>query len=335
MLKINKINIKKIEWEKELGNSRLEFKISGDNIDYVIVNTIRRTIFSEIPIYAFNEFNFEKNTSIFHNNYLKLRFKHLPVWTIENTIDFIEPVKTNTNDTDIEEDTNENMVDQIQLNVEKNPNSSTLKQLTMYVNYKNKTHDIVSVTSSDAKFYYEEKQIPSPYHVPILLVKLQPDQEITFSAITKIGIEQEDAMYSAVCVSAYKQINDNEFDFFLESRGQINEKRILLVALININRRLDNMNKLINESEINEGQNGMIVIHNEDHTLGNLIARGMQKHNKISFAGYNLPHPLAKKVNFHYKLKENDNIKSVINDVIDYYKNLFGQINEIIIKELD
>lgn len=325
MQKISKITTNVISRETELGNSRLEFKLSGQNIDYIVANTIRRTTMADVPIYAFNEFKFDKNSSVFHNNYLKLRLRHLPIWAIENTVEFID---YNFNTVNVEKEDNEDTdEDEVELQVEKTLNASTLKQLTMYINYKNKSRDIVSVTTSDAKFYYDEKQIPSPYKTPIPIVKLQPDQEIAFSAITKIGTEQEDAMYSAVCVSAYKQVNDNEFNMFLESRGQLEEKRILQVALINIERRLRRFVKLIQEGKtVNDDLEGVVVVNNEDNTLGNLIARGMQQHDKVDFAGYNLPHPLSKKVNFHYKLKKGGNIKKVIEDVVEYYSELFTQI---------
>ena len=90
MNNIDKINLKIISHNDTVGSSKLEFKISGNNIDYIIINTIRRTILNDIPIYAFNEFKFDNNKSntLFHNNYLKLRFKNLPIWNIENNIDF-------------------------------------------------------------------------------------------------------------------------------------------------------------------------------------------------------------------------------------------------------
>ncbi len=338
MLKVNKTNIQIINKESDLGNSRLEFKITGPNIDYIVVNTIRRTIMSDVPIYAFGEFKFEKNLSIFHNNYIKLRLKHMPVWSIENSIDFIEEKNSVTNTTnDIEtinkENENEEEGDDVQLDIEKNLNSSTLKQLTMYINTKNKTNEIVTVSTNDAKFYYDEKQIASPYKVPIPIVKLQPGQEIAFSAITKIGTEKEDTMFTPVCICIYKQVNDNEFDFVIESRGQISEKRIVQVALINIERKLRNFIKLLDESKetiekSEDKQTGIIIVNNEDHTLGNLISRGMQQHKSILFAGYNLPHPLSKKVNFHYKLKKDGEIRSVIKDVVDYYSEIFSNIKK-------
>jgi DNA-directed RNA polymerase subunit L len=337
MLKVNKTSLKVLNKETELGNSRLEFKISGPNVDYIVANTIRRTIMADVPIYAFGEFKFEKNSSVFHNNYIKLRLKHMPVWTIENSVDFLEKIKavpSTFNDMETIGEENDEDGDKVQLEVEKTLNSSTLKQLTMYINTKNKTNEIVTVTTNDAKFYYDEKQITSPYKVPIPIVKLQPGQEIAFSAITKIGTEEEDTMFTPICICVYKQVNNNEFDFVIESRGQIIEKRIVQVALINIERKLRNFNKLLTENkattEPEDKQSGLIIVNNEDHTLGNLISRGMQQHSKVSFAGYNLPHPLGKKVNFHYKLESNGEIKSVINDVVDYYSEVFSQIKKSI-----
>lgn len=344
MLKINKINLKVLELETNLGDSRLEFKISGSNIDYIIANTIRRTIFADVPIFAFNQFTFEKNSSIFHNNYIKLRLQQMPVWGIENTVDFIDLKMNNNfenkdNDNDADE-LNKNNDDNIDMNLEKDLNFSTLKQLTMYVNMKNKTNDILSVSTKDAKFYFDEKQITSPYKFPVLLVKLQPNQEIIFSAITNIGTEAQNAMYSPVSVVFYKQINDNMFDFCLESRGQINEKNILLVAIKNIDKRVNNLLKyLLNEFKNNKDidytkSEGTIIISGEDNTLGNLIARGMQQHESISFAGYNLPHPLGGKVHFTYKLKKGGHIKKIMEDVCNYYIELFSKISDLITTEV-
>jgi DNA-directed RNA polymerase subunit L len=327
MLKVGKVNLKILNKETELGNTRLEFKLSGDNINYIIANTIRRTILSDIPIYAFGEFKFEENSSIFHNNYLKLRLQQMPVWSIDNTVEYLDNVEENK--MSIIEEEEDKDFDEIQLEIEKKT-VSTLKRLTMYISSQNQSNDIITVTTNDAKFYYNEKQIASPYKIPIPIVKLQPKQKIIFSAITKVGCEYDDAMFSAVSICTYKQIKENEFDFIIESRGQISEKRILQVAIININRKIKNFLKLIEEKDFKSNENnGVIIINNEDHTLGNIITRGMQQHEDIAFAGYNLPHPLAKKVYFHYKL-EKGNIKKVVKDVINYYEELFTQINKVI-----
>ena len=334
MIKIGKTNVSVIDSSNVVGDSYLNFKIAGPNIDYIIVNTLRRTIFADIPTYAFSIFNFEKNTSIFHNNYLKLRLQHMPVWSIKNTVDFIDITKPTVNMDKIDENDDEDNVGEIENT--NNLNSSSLNQLTMYVNYKNKSNEIFSVTTAHAKFYYDQKQLLTPYKNDSLIVKLQPGQEIAFSAITTIGTEKQDTIYSAVSIVTYKQINDNEFDFTLESRGQLTEKRILQVALINIERNIRHflnvfLDDIEKEQDINE-EEGLIIVNNEDHTLGNLISRGMQKHPKIKFAGYNLPHPLANKVHFHYQLDKNGNIKEIIKDVVEYYSELFKNIGKLVDK---
>ena len=51
MEKITDIDYEIIKYNKDLGNSILELKIKGKNINYIIINTIRRTILSDIPIY--------------------------------------------------------------------------------------------------------------------------------------------------------------------------------------------------------------------------------------------------------------------------------------------
>ena len=336
MISVNKLKITDIKHDNELGNSRLDFKLSGPNINYIIANTIRRTIFTDIPIYAFNEFTFEKNSSIFNNTYLKLRLRHLPIWGIENTIEFIDYNIKSTDPLldDIPEEDNNDNIDNIELGIEKTLNISNLKQFTMYVKAKNNTTNIMTVSTKDAKFYYDEKQIDSPYKTHIPIVKLQPGQEISFSAITKIGCEHEDAMFGAVCITGYKQITENEFDFYIESRGQIDEKRIMYIAMVNIERKIRNFLKLLEEENKNKIKTeedtlqGLIIVNNEDHTLGNLISRGLQLHPNISFAGYNLPHPLSKKVHFHYKLEKAGNIREIIKEVVEYYSKIFSYIKK-------
>jgi DNA-directed RNA polymerase subunit L len=333
MQKVDKVNVKIITMDNTIGESRLEFKLEGDNIDYIVANTLRRTILADIPIYAFNIFKFEKNTSVFHNDYLKLRLRHIPIWAIDNNIDTFDRKETNKEEENVEEEN-----DDYEMEVEKNVNVSSLKQLTMYVNHKNSTNEIMCISTAHAKFYYEEKLIESPYKIPIPIVKLQPNQEIAFSAITTLGTEQENSMYSAVCIVASKMINDNMFDFAIESRGQIDEKRIILVALINIDKQLKNFLKILKEDSktVSEEKNneGMIIVNNEDHTLGNLIARGMQMHKKVSFAGYNLPHPRVKKVQFHYKHVDGANIIKIIEDVVEYYTEIFANIKKAVDKNL-
>ena len=315
-----------LNYDSTHGNTRLELNIKGDDINYIIMNTLRRTILTHIPIYAFTEFNFKKNKSIFNGNYLKLRLKNLPVWGLENKIDIFTLEKQipnqNINDEAIEEDNDQD-------NTQTDLNSSTLNQLTMFVDYTSSSKEIVTVTTDHAKFYYSEKKIDCPYPVPIPLVKLQPEQSITFSAITSLGIEKTSAIFSAVSVCYYIEKTSNEYQFIIESKGQLDEKRIIDVAIINILNKLENIGKNVSSVVDDSKLEGEIILINEDNTMGNLLSYGLQKHKDIKFAGYNIPHLLVDKAIIHYELKSKKQINDVFNDVIEDTIKIFKKIQSL------
>ena len=337
MIAVDKINIELINYEEKLGDSILEFKISGNNINNCIVNTLRRVILNDIPIYAFTKYNIDKNTSIFTEDDIIERLSSMSVWGINNNIDFIENDNIQINkDNEIDKDI---IDDDIDINKDnENIDSSSIKQLTMYINYKNKNKEIISITTDEPYciFYYNQKTIPSPYATPIQLLKLQENQEIILSVITEIGIEQTNANFSPVSIVAFENFedNDNKYIFKLESRGQITEQRILIVAIINIERKMNKLLNLINKNnELTKLNEGSFTINNEDYTLGELIVSGMQIHKDISFAAYNVAHPLVYNLIIEFKVK-NNNIINIINDVVVYYKLLFNTIKNEIIKKL-
>jgi DNA-directed RNA polymerase subunit L len=320
-------SIKNVQYDKTKGSSRLEFIISGSKINYIMVNTLRRIILSQIPTYVFTEFTFNKNNSVFHNNFLKNQIQNLPVWGIDNKLEYYDNSLKVKN---VEDDEIEDLEDNVDLSIEKKVNSNSLEQLTMYVDFENKSNDIYTVTTDDAKFYFAQKQINNPYHVPIQLVKLQPKQLINFSVVTSVGIEEENSMYSPVSICVYDQKSDNEFNFILESRGQLNEVKIINIATLNLIKKLENI--LVQIPDNNE-DSGQIQINNEDHTLGNLLTYGLQQHKNIKFAGYNLTHPLEKRVIINYTLKSGkikETIKSVINDFIETFKEIDKKIEKVV-----
>lgn len=326
MEKIQNIDYNIALWESTYGNTRLEIEITGKQINHVIINTLRRIILTYVPIYAFSDFNFKKNTTIFNNNYIKLRIKNIPIWGIENKINIFIAEKKPSEIVDEEEMFN----DDIDLNTDTNNlNSSTLKQFNMFVDYTLPDKDIISVTTDHAKFYYDEKRIDSPYKVPIPLVKLQPGQTITFTATSSLGIEKSNSIYSPVSVCFYKEITLTKYIFCIESKGQINEKRIIEVGLINILDKLRKIPNILSTIKIDDKKDtGDIILMNEDSTLGNLLTTGLQSHKNIKFAGYNIPHLLEEKVIITYKTKNNENILTIFNDVIEYYITIFELLLE-------
>ena len=308
-------------------NNRLELNIIG--VNNTIVNCIRRVAMSYIPIYSFNKIIISQNTSIFNNNYLQLRLRNMPVYDImSDTHVFITKKKEKEV---IVEETNIEITNDIDTSVVDVLNSSSLKQLTMYLDYTNNTNDIVTVGTDDCKFYYMEKLIDSPYKLPLCgnipIIKLQANQKIKLSAITELGIENMNAMYSAISIFTFK-INDIlNYDMAIESRGQLDELKILNFSLSIL---CDILDKLIAIVPDNYNISGKILLDDSDHTIGTIIAEGLQNHKKIKFAGYNMPHPLENKVMFHYEMIEKDNIKDILNDVVIHYKKIFNTIKGLL-----
>jgi DNA-directed RNA polymerase subunit L len=308
-------------------NSRLEFKISG--INNTIINCIRRSVMTSIPVFSFNNITISENTSIFNNNYIKLRLRNIPVFGI-TTDDPIFIKKVENLDV-IEEETNADILNDMDMNNASTLNSSSLKQLTMYVDKTNTTSEIINVTTDDCKFYYMEKQIDSPYKLPkcnnIPLIKLQPTQKIKLSAITELGIEELDGIYSAVSIFAFKYIDDLNYDVAIESRGQLDERTIIEYGIINLNNLLDKFIGLIPDVSIISGK---LLVDDADHTIGTIIAEGLQNHKMIKFAGYNMPHPLDNKILIHYELVKETNIKDILSEIVEDYKKIFNKISKLI-----
>lgn len=327
---VSKIEIKQISWDKEPMNTRLEFELKGTT--HTILNTFRRVILSNIPIYSFNNITISENTSVFNNNYMKLRISNMPVFGIHSDNPIYTPPKKEEKEAKLEE----NDLNDLDINPNDDTiNSSSLKLLTMYLDYYNNTDEIITVGTDDCKFYYIEKQISSPYSKNIPLIKLQPKQKFKMSAITELGIEETNSIFSPVSIFSYKQITEDHYLAMIESRGQLDEKKIIQYAYDNIKMILENFLQLILEIDDNDNISGKIQMNNADHTLGNLIAEGLQNHKKIKFAGYNSPHLLDKKIIFHYELNESEgkkvyNIKEIITEIVGNYQDIFYKINKLV-----
>ena len=320
------LQIKQTLFEKELFNSRLEFEISGKDIDYVVVNTLRRFILSEIPTLIFSDFEIIDNTSVFNNNQLKLLLQNIPIVGVSNVPMKYKKKKYIEDEAEEEDEDLNNLIgnNEAELDTEEETvEDSSLVNLTMYLDYTNNTEEIISVTTEHAKFYYMGNEIKSPYPNPVILIKLQPTQKIKFTAKSVLGIEKEDAKYSPVSVCAYNQINDNKFMFFLESRGQLNEKEIIKRACYHINMKLNKLNKIFPKVTL---ENGEIKIPKERHTMGNLISHGLELLPETAYSTYYQKHSLDNEIFIKFGFNKEQDVKKLIDKVCKKYKEIYKDI---------
>jgi DNA-directed RNA polymerase subunit L len=311
--------LKVTSYDNTWGSSRME--VNMKKVDYVIVNSLRRTILTDIPIYAFDT-TININTSIFNNNYMKLRMSNLPIIGIENNQVFFKK-EEEKDDEESNFDEGFGLMDDIELTVDKNIDSSSINNFTLYLNYENKTPDIVTVTTKDCDYYYRGKKINNPYKIDIPIIKLQPDQKINLTSVSKLGTEKESSIYSPVSICSYEQVSDEEYNLFLESRGQITEYQILERAIDNL---IKNTDELIKNMSKMKTVDGMIKVGDIDHTMGNLISHfAMMEKNDVAMFTYNQPHPLDPVIVFSYRLKSStlDKVlEKVNNNIIKTYTEL-------------
>lgn len=319
------IQIKQNSFNKELFNSRLEFEISGSDVDFVVVNTLRRFIFSEIPTFIFNDFEIITNTSVFNNNQLRLYLQNIPVIGIKNIP--MQYKKKVEKDEEVEEDEDfQQLVGSNEAEIETEEETiedSSLESLTMYIDYTNKTEEIISVTTDNAQFYYMGSEIKPPYPNPVIIVKLQPGQKIKLTAKSVLGIEKEDGKYSPVSVCAYNEINDNKFNFFLESRGQLTEQEIIKRACYQINKKLNKLKKIFPKTTL---KNGEIKIPKEKHTMGNLISHGLGLLPETSYATYYQKHSLDNEIFIKFGFNKEQNVKDLVEKVCNNYSKIYKEI---------
>jgi len=230
------IHVKVIEHAKinDSYNNFLILQLTGSDINNVILNTLRRVIMELVPTYAFDKTNIDitKNTSIYNNDYMRLRLCHFPIIGIDNPIETIQQSANLEYEANIS--TFEKKIEDINIIAEKEQADKLEKaqNFIIYINVKNTTSEILSVTTShqDIRYYYKTKPIQSPYIQPLLIIKLKPGEEFisTLTSTLNIGLKYANYMPNAVC--SYVEESEHSYRFNLESLKQLTEKEIIIRA---------------------------------------------------------------------------------------------------------
>jgi DNA-directed RNA polymerase subunit L len=214
-------------------NNYLVLSMTGSKLNNIILNTLRRTIMELVPTYAFDkkDIDITKNTSIYNNDYMRLRLCQFPIIGVENDIKTIERSAELEYTANIS--TFEKKIEDINILEQKERDTKAEKSqnLIMYINVKNTTSDVLCLTTNDqgVKFYYKGKIIESPYKLPLLVVKLKPGEEFICTATSSlnIGLKETNHMPTAVCVFSEPSESEPIYKFNIESLKQLSEKEII------------------------------------------------------------------------------------------------------------
>ncbi len=359
-IRIGVLEYKKID---DSYNNYLKLSFEGKRLNNVILNTLRRVISELIPIYAFDRADIEisKNSSIYNNDYMRLRLSQFPVIGIINEYDTIH--KSSKLEYDANVSTFDKQIEDINVlaDIEQMTKLEKSQNLIININVTNTTNDIYNVSTDDkgVNYYYKGVNVASPYKNKLLILKLKPGEEFVCSMYSSlnIGLKSANFMVNSACTFSEPDDKDHFYKFNLETLKQITEKEAIIRACAIINIKLDNFLTTIT-SKINEYKSeqnfdsynidteidsaiqnssddvleqhrikGLITIENESHTFGNLLSRFLQDHSAIIFAGYKIDHLLIKELTIGYKTDGTD-IINIFKDIIKDAKKVYNDISE-------
>lgn len=319
---INIVELKKTPF-KDFQYSQLVLQIKGNRINECVVNALRRTALSDIPVYAIcnQSITIEQNDTIFNNDYMKLRLSQLPIFNVKNSIMFL-PREYWYN------------VDYSDIKRKKLPEDT--KKIDLYLNVNNSTNDVMNVTSESIKYYEDNEEIPDKITniKPVLLIQLRPNESFKMMAKAVLGVGERNDIWAAASNSFYNKIDTNEYKFMIETQGQMDEYEILIKSCKIIKKKLvdikQTVNKYLDNIEIKKNEVVEINLKNEDHTIGNIINDSLQNHPDIIFSGLSKPDLLIK--NIIIKVVCNTSLVKAFNTIIDNDVKLFDIIENELFK---
>jgi len=325
------------------GSNYLKFKLSGSDINYVIINTLSRIGLSLLGSFAWNPeyITIEANTSIFNQDQMKLRIANIPIINAN----YSKPIVPNSPDLvskclDLEVQANTSIFsskkDSLQeLEEIEEKKKELLNNLHMYIEARNRTNEIMCVTTNEkfTSFFLNDKKIPDVYPRETLIIKLKPGEDFICSAVADFNIPMFNSIYSSVSVFAHEEIDENTFVITVESIRQLEEEDIIKRCCLIAIQKLESIQKIILDKlemasidNPNVEYDAEISIENENHTLGNLLTRGLQDHSNIAFCGYKIDHPEINELVIKYKT-EGKTFSKILQDTVKSLIKTFESIS--------
>lgn len=196
------MKIKNIEQD---GN-RITFNVKG--IEVQLLNALRRTIISEVPVMAIETVTYHTNTSILSDEVLAHRLGLVPLKTDLKMYNLISECTCKG----------------------KGCGKCTVK-ITL------KAEGPQTVYSKELKPADKETD---PVYENIPLVKITETQQVDLEAIAQIGFAKDHAKWQAGLAS-YEQKEDNSYDYLIESYGQLPAKKLVEIAFNTFENKLNQL----------------------------------------------------------------------------------------------
>lgn len=309
---------------KNLQASQLMLEMSGNTVSSTLVNTLRRLCLDYIPTYAFCDktITIEKNTSVFDNDYMRVRLSQMTPPNIINNIMYLD-------------DKYWKNVNYSNPDREKHPDDK--KIIEIYVNAKNNTKNIMNVTTNDIKFFEDAETVSNKFNekFPMLIIQLRPNEVFVSKLSAVLGLGKNNNIWSASATSYYEEIDEHKFKLTIESQGQMDEYEILYKGCAVIKEKLKLIKSYIDEtystSDITNGKELKLILENEDHTLGNMINETLQLNKNVAYSGMAKPYFMVDKIVITFITIEKNPLKPLY-ESLNYINSIFNNIQNQVTK---
>lgn len=319
---MSNIQVKEIEYTVDkYDSSLLKLELSGKNIDYQVINALRKVCINQIPIYAFHssKINITRNNSVFDNSYMRERLSQIPIRKFDHKVKFLaQKYYKDINFTDPKrvrhvDDDNE---------------------IEIFIKAKNVgPQKVLNVSTNDIKLTINNEIIPSEKmfssEYPVLIVQLRQDEEFECAMKGVLGIGEYDSIFNA-SNTYYELIEDNKYYLMVESSGQFGEYDILIrgceIILEKLNIIKENVTQNQYQVVITENNAMILEIINEDYTCGGPINYFLQSMDEVVFSGITNPDFMQKNIIIKFKVKDSSKPIDVFNKAVEETEKVFKKL---------
>ena len=319
-------NIKELNYTiDEFDSSCLRLEIYGKDVNYAIINSLRKVCIDQIPIYALHRSKIKilRNSSVFDGTDMEVRLSQLPIKRIKHNVDLL-PLKyyknVNFSDPKLEKHPEDTINIEYYLNIKNNGPEKTL-----YVTTDDLRISINNDIVENNKIYHGKEKIT--------LIELCPGEEFECSMKGVLAVGELDSIFNA-SNSYYDEITENKYIFNIESNGQFTEYELLEKGVKIIIEKLKIIKENILQDQysmiLSENNAVRIEIKNEDYTCGGPINYILQNIKEVIFSGVSKPNFLEKNIALTFCVDKNyksiDILSNAIDNTIELYENIKKKI---------
>lgn len=321
MIKIKKVkHIKR----KDLEESELVLNFSGNDINNTIINCLRRISLQFVPTYSFcyDTIDITQNTTIYNNDYLKNRLEQICI--------YLQNINEETN-VDILEDIFWRNIDYRDKAFIKHDKDNL--KLELFLDVKNDTDNIKNITTNDCKFFVNDNEVNIfDKRYPELLLKIKSKEIFSCRAFAVLNIGERSNIWSSVRNCFFEKLNNNSFNFTIQSIGQLDEIVILRKTCKIIKFKINKIKEWISNQKDKNVDYNITKLKDENHTMGELIVTFMQEHNNVLFCGGSKPDLLMNDYLIKTTTKNTKYLNTfteILDDIYKLYDDIEKQFNKL------